>query len=81
LEEIGAESYDQVDTILQRLISWRSRERDMFQTIPEQYECFLKEHKIQGISDEIIEAVAKRHFASEFKRKQLPIKITRDEIL
>ena len=81
LEEIGAESYDQVDTILQRLVSWRNRERDMFQTISEQYECFLKEHNIQGIPNEIIEAVTKRHFASEFKRKQLPIKITRDEIL
>ena len=81
LEEIGAESYDQVDTILQRLVSWRSRERDTFQTIAEQYKCFLEEHNIQGISNEIIEAVAKRHFASEFKRKQLPIKITRDEII
>ena len=81
LEEIGAESYDQVDTILQRLVSWRSRERNMFQTIPEQYECFLKEHNIQGIPSEIIKAVTRKHFASEFKRKQLPIKITRDEIL
>jgi hypothetical protein len=33
------------------------------------------------IPEEIIKNVAKRHFASEFKRKQLPIKITRDAIL
>lgn len=81
LEEIGAESYDQIDTILQRLVSWRSRERDMFQTISTQCKCFLEEHNIQDIPSEIIEAVTKRHFASEFKRRQLPIKITRDEIL
>lgn len=75
LEEIGAESYNQVDTILQRLVSWRSRERDMFQTISEQYKCFLEEHNIQGIPSKIIEAVATRHFRSEFKRKHLPIKL------
>lgn len=75
LEELGAESYNQVDTILQRLVSWRSRERDMFQTISEQYKCFLEEHNIQGIPSKIIEAVATRHFRSEFKRKHLPIKL------
>ena len=81
LEEIGAESYDQVDAILQRLVSWRSRERDMFQTLSTQYKCFLEEHDIQGIPGEIIEVITRKHFASEFKRRRLPIKITRDEIL
>ena len=33
------------------------------------------------IPDAILEAVVKRHNASKFKRKQLPIKINRDEIV
>ena len=33
------------------------------------------------IPEEIIKSVAKRHFASEFKRKQLPIKILRNEVV
>ena len=64
LEEIGAESYDQVDRILQCLTD------DSIST-----------DTIDDIPDAILEAVVKRHNASKFKRKQLPIKITRDEIL
>jgi NAD+ synthetase len=64
LEEIGAESYDQVDRVLQ---------------------CFtdnsISNDTIDDIPDAVIDAVVKRHNASKFKRKQLPIKITRDEIL
>ena len=64
LEEIGAESYDQVDRILQCLTD------DSIST-----------DTIDDIPDAILEAVVKRYNASKFKRKQLPIKITRDEIL
>ena len=64
LEEIGAESYDQVDRILQCLTD-NSISTDTIDDIPEA----------------ILEAVVKRHNASKFKRKQLPIKITRDEIV
>ena len=64
LEEIGAESYEQVDRILQCLTD------DSIST-----------DTIDDIPDAILEAVVKRHNASKFKRKQLPIKITRDEIL
>lgn len=63
LEEIGAESYDQVDRILQCLTD------DSIST-----------DTIDDIPDTILEAVVKRHNASKFKRKQLPIKITRNEI-
>ena len=64
LEEIGAESYDQVDRILQCLTN-----------------SSVSTDTIDDIPDAILEAVVKRHNASKFKRKQLPIKITRDEIV
>ena len=64
LEEIGAESYDQVDRILQCLT-----------------DNSISTDTIDDIPDAILDAVVKRHNASKFKRKQLPIKITRDEIL
>ena len=64
LEEIGAESYDQVDRILQCLT-----------------DNSISTDTIDDIPDAILEAVVKRHNASKFKRKQLPIKITRDEIV
>ena len=63
LEEIGAESYDQVDRILQCLT-----------------DNSISTNTIDDIPDAILEAVVKRHNASKFKRKQLPIKITRGEI-
>ena len=54
-------------------------------TVPQKYSSnnfivsdFMSE--LTHIPEEIIKNVAKRHFSSEFKRKQLPIKITRDEI-
>ena len=64
LEEIGAESYDQVDRILQCLT-----------------DSSISTDTIDDIPDAVLEAVVKRHNASKFKRKQLPIKITRDEIV
>ena len=63
LDEIGAESYEQVDRILQCLT-----------------DNSISTDTIDDIPDAILEAVVKRHNASKFKRKQLPIKITRDEI-
>lgn len=81
LEEIGAESYDQVDAVLQDILAWKWREA-MFAWKDREHplEDYLKEPMVKDIPQEIIERVAKRHFASEFKREQLPIKITRGEI-
>lgn len=80
LEEIGAESYDQVDDVLKVILAWKMI------TVPQKYSSdnfiisdFMTE--LTHIPEEIIKNVAKRHFSSEFKRKQLPIKITRNEIL
>ena len=80
LEEIGAESYDQVDDVLKVILAWKMI------TVPQKYNSnnfimsdFMSE--LTHIPEEIIKNVAKRHFASEFKRKQLPIKIIRDKIV
>ena len=80
LEEIGAESYDQVDDVLKTILAWKMI------TVPKKYSSnnFITSEFISElihIPEEIIKNVVKRHFSSEFKRKQLPIKITRDEIL
>ena len=87
LEEIGAESYEQVDSILQEILAWKHTtlwidEVPIDQTTPlEQRNAFLEEQQMLDIPIEVIMSVTDRHFKSEFKRKQLPIKITRDEIL
>ena len=80
LEEIGAESYDQVDEVLEVILAWKmitaSSKYNFYNFIISDFMAALTH-----IPEEIIRNVAKRHFASEFKRKQLPIKITRDEIV
>lgn len=64
LDEIGAESYEQVDRVLQFLT-----------------DVTISSDSVKDIPEEIFDAIVKRHHSSGFKRKQLPIKITRDEIL
>ena len=83
LEEIGAESYDQVDTILQEILAWKKFKLSQgFESFTEiNCENFLAEQQILNIPAKIVVEVAKRHFASEFKRKQLPIKIKRNELI
>lgn len=83
LDEIGAESYEQVDGILQEILAWKglSKKRGNFpESIKEQREMFLDEQQMLCYPIEVIIAVTDRHFKSEFKRKQLPIKIERDDI-
>lgn len=60
LEEIGAESYDQVDRVLQCLT-----------------DSSISTDTIDDIPDTVLESIVRRHNASKFKRKQLPIKIDR----
>ena len=84
LDEIGAESYEQVDSILQEILAWKwlslfSR-GDRYDSIWDMRNAFLEEQQMLDIPIEVIIAVTDRHFKSEFKREQLPIKITRDEI-
>ena len=85
LDEIGAESYEQVDSILQEILAWKwlslfSR-GDRYDSIWDMRNAFLEEQQMLDTPIEVIIAVTDRHFKSEFKREQLPIKITRDEIL
>lgn len=85
LDEIGAESYDQVDSILQEILAWKwlslfSR-GDRYDSIWDMRNAFLEEQQMLDTPIGVIMAVTDRHFKSEFKREQLPIKITRDEIL
>ena len=84
LEEIGADSYEQVDYILQEILAWKSfKLKQGFYAFSHEmtYDDFLEDQQMLDIPYPIIEAVAKRHFASEFKRKQLPIKVSRNEIV
>lgn len=78
LEEIGAESYEQVDSILREIIAWKHlaiKRGDLPEDLNEQREMFLDEQQMLNIPIEIIIKVVDRHFASEFKRKQMPIRI------
>lgn len=72
LEELGAESYEQVDSILQEIVAWKkfAQERgDYPTTIEEQKVTFLAEQQMLNIPIEIIVNVVNKHFNSEFKRK------------
>lgn len=77
LEEIGAESYEQVDGILQEILAWKwlSKKRGDFPEgdLKAQREQFLDEQQMLDTPIEVILNVVDRHFNSEFKRKQLPI--------
>ena len=76
LEEIGAESYEQVDSILREILAWKrlATERgDLPEDLKEQKEMFLDEQQMLNIPIEVIVNVTNKHFASEFKRKQMPI--------
>ena len=83
LEELGAESYEQVDAILQEIKAWEwlvSKRFDTFDSLQDMCERFLDEQQMLDIPMKIIVNVARRHFNSEFKRNYLPIKISRYEI-
>lgn len=84
LEELGAESYEQVDAILQEILAWKwlaNKRGDFPESIKEQREMFLDEQQMLDTPIEIILNITNRHFNSEFKRKKMPIKIERDSIL
>lgn len=84
LEEIGAESYEQVDYILQELLAWKwlsEKRGDKFDTIWAMRDGFLEEQQMLDTPIEVIIAVTDRHFKSEFKRNKLPVKIDRTIIL
>ena len=81
LEELGAESYEQVDTILQEILCWKWIEDQNPSNPKERYQKFMEDQQMLNIPIEVIQNVAKRHFYSAFKRKRLPIKIDRETIV
>ena len=81
LEELGAESYEQVDTILQEILCWKWIEDHNPSNPEERYQKFMEDQQMLNIPIEVIQNVAKRHFYSSFKRKRLPIKIDRETII
>ena len=72
LEELGAESYEQVDNVLKEIITWKTASQkhgDYPTTIEEQKVAFLAAQQMLDTPIEIIVNVVNRHFNSEFKRK------------
>ena len=83
LDEIGADSYEQVDYILQEILAWKKFKLSKgFYAFSHEMTCddFLEDQQMLDIPFEIIKVVAERHFRSEFKRKKLPIVINRNEL-
>lgn len=68
LEELGAESYEQVDDILQEILRLKEKGANK-NTILETF------YDHSNINYDIINNIVTRHFNSEFKRKHLPVKI------
>lgn len=84
LEQIGAESYEQVDYILQEILAWKwlsNKRENKYNSVKEMRNAFLEEQQTLNIPIDVIIAVTDRHFNSEFKRKGLPIKINREDII
>ena len=80
LDEIGADSYEQVDYILQEILAWKTFNRDnsiIYANKKDEKEAFLNEQQMLTYPIEVISAVADRHFSSEFKRAKLPVVIER----
>ena len=79
LEELEAGSYEQVDAILKNLVEWRKLYDTYFIEKEESLRTWISVTKnipeLKDIPEETIEAVSKRHFTSDFKRKHLPIKL------
>ena len=79
LEELGAESYEQVDNILKDILTWKELvSNPTFDNYMDDYKN--SEVPFENTPIEVVVNIAKRHFASEFKRKHLPIKIISETI-
>ena len=70
LEELGAESYDQVDSILQETLRLKEKGANRNTILETLYDN-------SNINSNIINNIVNKHFTSEFKRKKLPVVINR----
>lgn len=84
LEQIGANTYDEVDLVLNKLLAWKkSISENLLDKSPSDLvNDFLSSHEIIsniGVNIDIVRKVVERHFFSSFKRKNLPIVINREK--
>lgn len=79
LEQIGAKSYSEVDDILQEFEAFQYLYPKQLagMTLKEKAKEFLDNQEMLYIEPKVIIKVIDRHVKSEFKRKNLPICITR----
>ena len=77
LDQIGAKSYAEVDTILQDFLVYN----EMFSATTKKVNAdrYLEYNALYDIKPEVIKKVLDRHIASEFKRKKAPIYIEREK--
>lgn len=73
LDQIGAESYSEVDNILQDFLAFAEDYKNKKNAV----EDYLEYNALYDIEPEVIKKVLNKHLNSEFKRKHLPIYIER----
>lgn len=76
LEELGAESYDQVDGILQEFEAWQwlnFKHGRTFGSNTEERDAFLEEQQMLCYPIEIIVSVIDKYYKSTFKRMPVPL--------
>lgn len=76
LEELGAESYDQVDGILQEFEAWQwlnFKHGRTFDSNKEERDTFLEEQQMLCYPIEVIVSVIDKYYKSTFKRMPVPL--------
>ena len=76
LEELGAESYDQVDGILQEFEAWQwlnFKHGRTFSSNTEERDAFLEEQQMLCYPIEVIISVIDKYYKSTFKRMPVPL--------
>jgi NAD+ synthetase len=76
LEELGAESYDQVDGVLQEFEAWQwlnFRHGRTFTSGKEERDAFLEEQQMLCYPIEVIVSVIDKYYKSTFKRMPVPL--------
>lgn len=71
LDEIGAESYDQIDNILQEILAWKrlslEKRGDVYESVWDMRNAFLEEQHMLDTPIKVIIAVTDRYFKSGLK--------------
>ena len=76
LEELGADSYDQVDGILQEFEAWQwlnFKHGKTFNSNKEERDAFLEEQQMLCYPIEVIVSVIDKYYKSTFKRMPVPL--------